>query len=472
MISQEIKEQVITLLSDASADNRRCAAIGLMEHRSAMVASALSMALQDTDKGVRDSAARSLLSLKCKSAAYAVAEYLTDNSFITRNLAASLLLQFGSDAVDPLLDYAVHENQDVRKMAVDTLGLIGDSKAVPVLISLLNDSDSNVILAAIEALGNIKDTSAAAPIAVAFISYDFARVVAAEALGKIGDESVSPFFISLLQNRTNPQGEEVLVTFAIVEALASTGCANCLENIVPLIHNTSGKLQRILLFALVCIAERHGISLAHYSGFAEKFVEALSDDDLRIVIASAKALIAMPSDETEQHLLNILGKSEALDQLILSNLRNNGRSFVKIVQKYPALSDEQKKTALEFLLPNLPEIAAHSETEVQQSRTSLFSLLTEEWVDANEEMRGLIVDALFYLNDEGAIRYFSTLLGDTYQWLRMRVLELIAQATHFRSSEVLARFVNDDDTMVREFVNSILQSRGMSSEEAIPESDV
>ena len=469
MINHEIKRQIVSLLADADADERRKAGEALANFDSIIVASALALALQDPDKGVRDSAVRSLLSLKSKSAACVIAEYLTDDSFITRNLAAEVLLQFGGVAVETLLRYAVHDHHDVRKMAVDTLGLIGDRRATPTLIALLNDSDNNVVLAAVEALGNIKDKSAASHIALTFIRNDFARVVAAEALGKIEDESFAPFLISQLRGYSNPQGEELLVMFAVIEALANIGSESSLEQIIPLIRDTNGKLRHVLLYALVCVAERCGKDLASFSGFADKFLEALYDDDLRVVRAAVKALVSMPSDETEERLLEILGKSDFLDQFILANLRNDGHEFVMIVRKYPSLGREQKKTVLEFLLPNLSEIDAHAREEVQQSRADFFSLLTEEWVEANEEIRGLIIDTLFYLNAEEAIGYFNTLLGDTYQWLRMRVLELIAQATHFRSSEVLARFMNDENPMVREFVQSILSQRGISAEETMPQ---
>jgi HEAT repeat protein len=465
MINQEIKQRIIALLTSPNADERRQASETLTECNSVMVSSALAMALQDSDKGVRDSAARSLLFLKSKSVAYAIAEYLTDSSFITRNLASNLLLQFGDLAVEPLLEYSVHPNHDVRKLAIDTLGLIGDSKAVPTLISLLNDPDSNVILAAVEALGNIKDKSASAHLGITFVTYDFAHVVVAEALGKIGDESISPFLLSLLQERTNPEGEEMLVAFAVVEALAGVGGERSLEHIIPLIHKTNGKLQHILLYSLVCIAERYNVDLSLYSNFLPLFLDSLKDDDLRIVITSAKALLSMSNEEVEEQLLKILGKSEVLDQLILTQLHNTGHAFVKISQSYATMNIDQKKIVLEFILPILSEIVMSDDEEVQQCRSVLFSQLTEEWVDANEEMRGLIIDTLFYLDDEKAIEYFTALLDDTYQWLRMRVLELISQATHFRSNEVLAKFIYDENTTVREFVQSILSSRGLVAEE-------
>lgn len=463
----EIKRQIVLLFTGADADERRKAAETLAEFQSVKVASALALALQDSDKGVRDSALRALLLLKSEHAACAVAEYLTDSSFITRNLAAQLLVQFGSSAVESLFPYAVHENHDVRKMAVDTLGLIGDARAVPTLISLLNDSDRNVIVAAVEALGNIKDKSAIANIVMTFVSHDFARVVAAEALGKIGDVSASPFLISLLENHANPQGEEILVTYAVAEALANAGSEDSLEKISSLVRRTSGKMQHILLYALVSIAERFQQELSSYSEFRNEFINALRNDDLRIVIASAKALAAMPNDETENSLLEMLGKSEALDNVILSGLRNHGQSFIKLVKKYPTLNSAQKKTALEFLLPKISEIVTHYDGEAQQSRMRLFSLLTEEWVEAGEEMRGLIIDTLFYLNEEDAVAYFTTLLDDTYQWLRMRVLELIAQTNHYRSSEVLAACINDKDVAVREFARSMLRGRETTAQEMV-----
>ncbi len=464
MIHDDIKQLIVDLFSSPDADVRRQAAVSLADAQSVIVSSALALALQDKDKGVRDSAARALLDMKSKSAAFAVAEYLVDSSFVTRNLASNLLLQFGEFSVEPLLYYSVHPNHDVRKLAIDTLGLIGDPKAIPTLSTLANDLDDNVILAVVEAFGNIKDPSVIPILAMIFSTYEYSRVVVVEAMGKIGHESASPFLLSQLNDLETPEGDELLVNFAIVEALAAAGNPGALSAIKEHCMTSNGKMRNIYLFALVCIAERYEILLSEFAPLAEYFKAALQDDDTRIVIASTKALMCMMDADVETHVLNLIGRNEQLDQLILNNLPGGGRSFVALARKYPSFHREQKKTAIEFMLPQLSDLASADDEEIQQARADLFGQLVGEWIDADEELRTTIIDALFYLDEERAVGYFIDLIGDSYYWLRMRVLELLAQISHYRSSDVLSQFVNDDDEMVRSFVASVLISRGIISE--------
>ncbi len=471
MIHDEIKQQIVDLFSHPNADERRQAAEQLSGAQSVIVSSALALALQDKDKGVRDSAARALLDMKSKSAAFAVAEYLVDSSFVTRNLASNLLLQFGEFSVEPLLYYAIHPNHDVRKLAIDTLGLIGDPKAIPTLSSLANDLDDNVILAVVEAFGNIKDPSVVPILAMIFSTYEYSRVVVVEAMGKIGHESASPFLLSQLNDMVDPEGDEILVNFAIVEALAATGDPNVIKGIVEHCKNSTGKMRNIYLFSVVCIAERYEMQLSDFSELVGYFKEALQDDDTRIVIASAKALLSMMDVEVESHLLNLIGRNDQLDQLILNNLQGGGRSFVALAKKYPAFQRDQKKTAIDFMMPQLNELAATDNKEIQQARADLFAQFVGEWIDSDEEMRTVIIDALFYLDEERAVSYFIDLIGDSYFWLRMRVLELLAQISHYRSVDVLSHFVNDDDEMVRSFITSVLLSRGILSDASVQQGE-
>ena len=86
-------------------------------------------------------------------------------------------------------------------------------------------------------------------------------------------------------------------------------------------------------------------------------------------------------------------------------------------------------------------------------------------------VRTVIIDALFYLDEDRAVAYFVDLIGDSYFWLRMRVLELLAQISHYRSIDVLSQFVNDDDELVRSFITSVLLSRGILSDASVQQGE-
>lgn len=466
MIETSVKQTIVTLLSNDDAAVRRQAAEELSSSTSLMVSAVLSLALQDTDKGVRDSAARSLLQIRTKSVPYAVVEYLTDSSFITRNLASELMVKIGSDSVVPLLDYTHHENQDVRKLAIDTLGLIKDKAAVPSLLTLLHDEDPNVVVAVVEALGNIRDEYSIPYLTMAYVCYPYARVVIAEAIGKIGSASAEEFLVVLLEELQEPEGEELLVLFSIIEALANVGNERALGIIVPLIKKSTGTLQHILLYAFVQIATRNNIPLSTYVIFKPYLLNALLSTDTKVVIAAVQSLVQMMDDSVEESLLSVLGKNEEVDSIILGNLQNVGKAFVLLAERYESSVFDQKKNIMSFIIPRVREIAESNDKDMLRVRASLFDALAIDWSESDEEMRLMMVDALFFLDEERAFSFFSQLIESAESWMRVSMLETIIGASHIRINDLLTRFVNDENEEVRDFAYAVLNSRGLMIEDS------
>ncbi len=465
MIETDVKTTIVTLLSHEDAAVRRQAAEELSTSTSLMVSAVLSLALQDADKGVRDSAARSLLQIRTKSVPYAVVEYLTDSSFITRNLASELMVKIGSDSVVPLLDYTHHENQDVRKLAIDTLGLIKDKAAVPSLLTLLHDQDPNVVVAVVEALGNICDETSIPYLTMAYVCYPYARVVIAEAIGKIGSPSAEEFLVVLLEELQEPEGEELLVLFSLIEALATVGNDRALGVIIPMIKKTTGPLQHILLFTFVQISTRNNIPMSTYTIFKPYLLNALLSTETKVVIIAVESLVQMMDDEVEGYLLSVLGKNEAVDSIILGNLQNTGKAFVLLAERYESSAFDQKKNVMGFIMPRIREISETNDKEMMRVRASLFDALAIDWADSDEEMRLLMVDALFYLDEERAFAFFAQLIDGSETWMRITTLEMVGSASHGRTTDLLVKFSNDDDLQVRECVHAVLNSRGLMTED-------
>lgn len=466
MIHRESKNLLIDLFSHPDASVRRHSAERLSELKSAIVSASLALALQDQDKGVRDAAARALLGMKSKSAAFAIAEYLVDSSFITRNLASNLLYQFGEVSIEPLLFYAVYDNHDVRKLAIDTLGMIGHPSALPVLSTLIQDPDENVILAVVEAFGNIKDPSVIPHLAMIYATNGYARTVVAEAMGKIGHPSAVPFLLTRLLEQPQPEGEEQLVIFAVIEALAAAGSPDAVPHLTRLAGSTAGKIRNIILYALVCIAERYETPLSSFSGLAPLFTEALSDDDTRIVITAVKALQSIPSDASENEVLRLLGRNAVLDQYILTSIRAGSTLFAAVAERFRILTPEQRKAALEHLIPQMAELGVSGGPDIVRSRERLFEAVEKEWLEADDDARIVFFDALFHLDEQRAVMYFQELIADPEFWMRAHALELLAQIGHYRSVDVLARFLEDPDDEVRSYVQYVLSSRGVIAESA------
>ena len=84
------------------------------------------------------------------------------------------------------------------------------------------------------------------------------------------------------------------------------------------------------------------------------------------------------------------------------------------------------------------------------------------WSTADEEARGAIVDVLFRLDGDRAVSFLDTIMNDPDPWLRIHVIELIAAIADPRAPDFIARFLDDDDAMVRDVAAETLRSRGFA----------
>ena len=92
--------------------------------------------------------------------------------------------------------------------------------------------------------------------------------------------------------------------------------------------------------------------------------------------------------------------------------------------------------------------------------TRAFDVVAAEWEGGDEETRAAIVDVLFHLDGDRAVTFLDAIMNDPDPWLRIHVIEVIAAIADRRAPDFIARFLEDDDEMVREVAVSTLQSRG------------
>ncbi len=70
------------------------------------------------------------------------------------------------------------------------------------------------------------------------------------------------------------------------------------------------------------------------------------------------------------------------------------------------------------------------------------------------------MDALFRLDGDRAVEFLDAIMNDPDPWLRMHVIEVIAAIADRRAPDFIARFLEDDDEMVRELAMGTLQAKG------------
>ena len=160
---------------------------------------ALTAALKDTDKEVRETAMHALVQMRDPSIFDPLVQALKDGSPDVREQAAFGLGQLHDRrAVQPLMGALKDENASVREQAAFALGQLRDPAAVEALAGLIKDSNADVREQAVFALSQIRDRRAVEPLISALKDTNpDVREKAAFALGQLRDKAaVDPLVIA------------------------------------------------------------------------------------------------------------------------------------------------------------------------------------------------------------------------------------------------------------------------------------
>ncbi len=467
----EMKKNIATLLSDGEPSSRRRAAEELASVAGFAPIAALAAALRDDNKGVRDAASRSLSSIGNKNVARAVVEYLADQNITTRNLAAELLMHLKGESTDALLPYLYDADQDVRKFVVDILGTNGSPEAANHLIALLEDKDDNVVVSAIEALGNIRSETAVPALIRSFEQSPYTRATVAEALGKVGGKASGEFLVAVFDRSITQPDSDPLVLFAVLEALATVGNEATFDVLSRHLQDVrKGKLRRALLHALIRVGERCQRTISAPENLVNDFADALGDDSPAIQVSAAKGMNSLAGDSATSALVKVVAKNDELDAVVLQLLEQREGVFHVIIAALESGEVMVSKEILGVLSKilvrtksfNIPEdIVAGGGSLLQRA----FDAIKNSWSSSPAEVRAAALDVLFRLDGDQAVRFLDAIVNEPDPWIRMHVIELLAPLDDARVSEFIARFLTDDDEMVRELAATILASRGVDPEQ-------
>jgi HEAT repeat protein len=461
----ETRKQLAALLADEDPDVRRRAAEDLGQCSGLAAVAALAAALEDESKGVRDAAARSLQSIGGMNVSRAIVEYLDARNIVTRNLTSELLIKLGSTAIPAILPYLEHASQDTRKFAVDILGLIGSEEPTQHLLPLLVDPDENVVVSTVEALGNMKSARSLPFLYEAYDRDDYTRPAVAEALGKIGDPSAGGFLMDRLRQSLLTVASDPVTPFAIIEALGSLGGDGVLAVLESVVTQVKGRLRSTVLLGISRISERHQRPLPSLPGLRSDFLAALNEEDISVQQSAVKWLAGFKEADVTTALIRHLGTSTELDAVLVPDLAGRADTFRLCVDELPALPLPQHKAVVAIIGRMTMDVirqvmtgglGKYDETFFVRA----FDVVAAEWEGGDEETRAAIVDVLFHLDGDRAVTFLDAIMNDPDPWLRIHVIEVIAAIADRRAPDFIARFLEDDDEMVREVAVSTLQSRG------------
>jgi HEAT repeat protein/beta-lactamase regulating signal transducer with metallopeptidase domain len=172
---------------------------------------ALTAALKDTDKDVRETAMHALVQLRDPSILEPLMQALKDPSADVREQAAFGLGQMRDRrAVQPLIAALKDQAANVREQAAFALGQLRDPAAVEALGTVLHDASDDVREQAVFALGQIRDPRATDPLIVALKDQKAdVREQAAFALGQLRARSAVDALIVAIKDTNADVREQI-----------------------------------------------------------------------------------------------------------------------------------------------------------------------------------------------------------------------------------------------------------------------
>jgi HEAT repeat protein/beta-lactamase regulating signal transducer with metallopeptidase domain len=205
-------ESVTDAISDAAGQEPKAAAGRGGQKADPRTVAALTAALKDTDKEVRETAMHALVQIKDPSIFDPLVQALKDGSPDVREQAAFGLGQLRDRrAVQPLMGALKDENADVREQAAFALGQLRDPAAVDALAGLIRDSSPDVREQAVFALSQIRDRRAVEPLISALKDTNAdVREKAAFALGQLRDKAAVDALVVAVRDSVADVREQVV----------------------------------------------------------------------------------------------------------------------------------------------------------------------------------------------------------------------------------------------------------------------
>jgi HEAT repeat protein len=160
-----------------------------------------------------------------------------------------LLAMADIDVIDPLIGCLTSADVDLRIQAALILGERRDRRAVPALAAALDDPDVNVQFHAIEALGLLQAGGAGERLTRIAERRDFFLAFPAiQALARLGDSSVAPRLVPLLNDE--------LLRATVVEALGGLGDELVVPPLVQLLNQANAPTE-VVADALAGVYQRY-----------------------------------------------------------------------------------------------------------------------------------------------------------------------------------------------------------------------
>lgn len=407
--------------------------------------------ITDSDKGVKNSVAVVLEGFGKFEAAKYLVDYISSEEISTRNLAGEILLKIGVDSVKFLEEKILMANDADQKFILDLLGLIGDDSFGKTAIQVMNESKyDNVVLACMEALGNIKYEDSVSDLIKFFDKNELYHPTIIEALGKIGSSEALDFMM-----KKYDQVDE-LTKFSIIEGLAVAGDINTFFFLLNKLYVTTGPLVWALINTIAALKERFGVDVPYDERIRNLILRTISEGEEQFRNAAVTLAVNFHDLETTEQLLKIYGSDYMLDELIKENLHQYPQN---VLTKVPTLIKNQPNNLKEilFLLIDIFENFSQNLTEVPLH--NLNDALTQCITNPDEEVRRIAIEMLFKLDEEIALLFIDSMLGDENMWNRLKLVEILQFSKNPIAEDALLKLQEDPEQMVSDTAKQIISER-------------
>jgi beta-lactamase regulating signal transducer with metallopeptidase domain len=207
---------------------------------------ALTAALKDTDKEVRETAMHALVQMRDPAVFEPLLQALKDSSPEVREQAAFGLGQFRDRrAVQPLVATLKDENPSVREQSAFALGQLRDPAAVDGLATAVRDANASVREQAVFALSQIRDRRAVEPLISALKdAQPDVRQQAAFGLGQLRDRAAVEALIIAIRDTDKEVREQV------VFALGQLRDPRAIDALTTALKDQNAEVRKQAAFAL------------------------------------------------------------------------------------------------------------------------------------------------------------------------------------------------------------------------------
>ncbi len=407
--------------------------------------------LNAEDRGVREAASRLLILCSNEKAASLTAIHMLSHNIAVRNLAGDVLVRMNGVASKVVLPYVESADKDVRKFAIDLLAQLPSKPEVIAKIKAhISDEDQNVVCACIDALGSLHSEESVLNIIQLFDKLDFAKPNIVNAAAKFPEKVSTQFFLGALSD------QDPVVQLSAAEALAIRKDKEVVDALVKKLDSLSDLAKPVVLHSIVSFLDPSNYEGKIPPTLKPHLIEMLSDTDPVYVRAAVRGLRHFVDEEVIKTLINCLGKSESVDEVIFSILKEHAEKSIRIILNS---SKSGKDTAalvkmIIALIQNLLQTYNLSlSPQVMEETTNFISTNFAE-LDVDTK-----ITALNTCEGQGphrSIKVVKSGLEDPDPAVKSYALDLAARIGPLFFDKELEKLKEDDDEEIRDGATKLL----------------